>query len=334
MMANTPSASEVTPTMLFITFSDIKERNQDFVNYYTYDPIQNKEEHLFRRVVTFYPTGMLSKDRKNLYVNRLDTLSNKSYIGLYHWPLPARTGQAPKLLTDRNKIWNVDHLRMNKNDSQIYMRVVQPSHRNAQIATYDVASRNMTVWDSRNQNIEVQNFDYSPAVDQVIALEFSLSEEATNIVNANKRESPIEPQNYHVVLYKSSGEKIREVAAIKKQILDISFSPDAKSALFTATDHYNSDSKYTVYSLDLTNGQITPVFTEKDNYTKIKQAQHSPDGKKIYFLTIKSDAAVLSNQPGRRVRPRILAVYDIETKTISEVWTKEKGTINNFLVLR
>jgi len=333
-MPNLSYASEAGPTTLLITFTDIKE-SHDFVNYFTYDPITNKEESLGfrRRVETMYPTGVLTKDRKNLYINRLESTDGKSYIGLYSWALPPLSGQGPKQLTNRSKITNVDHLRYNNNKSLVYMRVVQPNHRNAQLATYDVASKKTTVWNAQDSTIEVQNFDYTPVTDQVISLEFSLVEETANIVEANEEESPLRPPTFHIVLYDSSGQKIREVASIKKHILDISFSPDAKTALLTATDQYNAGSKYSVYSLDLTSGEVTTVFKETDQFTKIKQAQYSPDGKKIYFLTVKRDTLPLSNQPGRRVRPRSIAAYNVATQEFSDVWKKEKGTINNFLVI-
>ncbi|MDU9693332.1 hypothetical protein O0Q50_19355 [Priestia aryabhattai] len=327
------SASGSNQTKLLITFSDINSP-QDYVNYYTFDPLNKKEEHLFRRRADFYPTGVISKDQKSLYINRLEDLGGKSYVGLYHWPLPAKPNQAPSLLTNRKQIWGVDHLRINDTKGEIYMRVIQPSQRSAQLATYNISKKQTTIWDYPNKDIEVHNFDYNPVTDQVIALEYSLTEEVSNIAQANKRQILLKPPAYHVVLYDSMGKKIREVTTIKKHILDISFAPDGKTALFSATDQIGSEAKYSVYSLDLTNEKMTALFTETENYTKIKQPQYSPDSETVYFLTIKKDAPLLSTEVGRKVRPRILASYNLKTKEISEVWPKEKGTINNFLILR
>lgn len=333
VVTKTTYASETSPSTLLITFTDINDP-KDYVNYYKYDPINKDEKHLARYRSDIYPTGMLSNDAKFLYVNRSRTLGGRDYVQLHRWSLPVTSTEDSTLLTSHRNIWNVDFLRINNKNSQIYMRIVQPNYFNAQLASFDLQNNTTTIWDKQNKDTEVQNFDYNPVTDQVIVLEHSMTEEVSKLKRANSQESPLQPLTYHVVLYNSSGKKIREVTTIKKNILDISFAPDGKKALFTATDHYSSESKYTVYSLDLQNHKVTPIFSETDQYTKIKQAQYSPDSKKIYFLTIRKDAPFLSKDPLRRARPRILAVYDVSTGKISEVWKKEKGTINNFVVLR
>ncbi|MED2985173.1 hypothetical protein P4311_27915 [Bacillus thuringiensis] len=330
-------AKESRGANLFITFTDVKDPNprKDYVNYYLYNSVNNKEDHLLRQLSFIYPTGIVSNDKKNLYINGLNNGSGKTYVQLYHRSLLPQANSRNVLLTSNSNIHNVDHMRINNAEAKIYMRVLQPNYSNCKLATYDLKTKKTEIWNKENKDNEVHNFDYSPVSNQLITLEFSSSEEMFSIERANREQELLKPLTYHVILYDSLGNKIREVTTIKKHILDISFSPDAKSVLLsTSNPQYDEkDPEHIVYVLNLETGETKELFRDTEKYKKIKQAQYSPDGKKIYFLTVEKNAPTLGDQEGRRVRPRILAAYDVDTGKISEVWKKEKGTINNFLVL-
>lgn len=322
---------------LLITFVDIEDKKNNHMNYSLYNLFNSEENLLIREPVLEFSAGTLTKDKKYLYLSRRNSDKVQTYVHLHQLELLPKKKKRPVLMKGTQQFLNVDYVKLNKGEKKIFMRVVQKNHRNAQLASYDLETNKSIVWKSGDTDTHVNYFDYSPQIDQVISIEHSLAVETSLVKEANARnEGTTKPYTYNINLYDSEGKLVKHVSQVKGHILDISFAPDGKSALYTSTSQFGPNSKFTIYSLDLNSGASTPIFSETDRFTKIKLAQYSPDSSKIYFLAIKSDSKPLSDDPRRKGIPRVLASYDLKTKMINEVISKErkKGTITYFTVIK
>lgn len=328
-------AEEPLPSdQLFIVASDIKEAT-DNVNFILFNYRTQETNSLLRRKNTVFPTAVLSRDGKNLYTSKIHQTGDDSpdYIELFGYAMPINPRKMPELLTEPTKIWNVDYIRSSADNTKVFMRVVQAKRDNAQLAVYNVDSKKINVWNEDDSTHEIHYFDYSPASRTIIALEHSLDEETALLQHANRDQVALPPVTYRVVLYSEDGRKLREIATIKKHILDISLSPDGKQALFTVTDQINSNSFNLVFKLNLESGSYEEVFRDTDTFRRIKHAQYASDEKRIYFSAILKNAPVLSGEKRRKVPARNIAIYDPKTNQMTKVWSMEKGTVNQFQVL-
>jgi Tol biopolymer transport system component len=307
---------------MLVAFSDTNDR----VQFYDTNPEKNQTQLLDQQQLTNYPTAVPSADRKILYYTGRD---KKGLVQLFELNLATKER---KQLTDH--LANVDFLRIDPKHSKIYMRVVLPGERNFHLATYDIRTQTVDVWNAAEKDLSVKYFDYDPSSDQILSLTYSLQDDFTKVEQANKNQAVPQPPTYHLALFQPYDKKGKEITTINKDVTDVSISTGGKKALFTVADSFDEHAKHTVYQLDLDSGRSVPLFSDSDTYTQMKQAQFSSDGKGIYFLATKENGETMHDQAGYLSKPKAICYYDETTKKISEVWYKTNGVINNYMLLR
>lgn len=294
------------------------------VSYYQYSVDKNENNLLVQMDMSGYPTAISSNDGKTLYYTARD--SNNS-MQLYKMDLASNNNQQ---LTNLD---NVDYLRLDNKRALLFMRVIQGDHHNFQMATYNIKTGTVTIWNPNEYDLSVQDFDYDPNTEKVTTICFSDNERYQKTKKANLNHSEVEPLIYQIIQYSINGNNKQLICNIEKYLFNISTLNGDKDALLNIADD-PLGANCSIYKLDLQLKTLTLVFSGSGAYTAIKMPNYSADGKGIYFLAMKSDTKSLTDKNGASAIPRFLYYYDLKTHNISQVWVMDNGTINNYVMLR
>ncbi|MGB8956664.1 MAG: hypothetical protein WCC10_14910, partial [Tumebacillaceae bacterium] len=291
---------------VLISFTDDDGQH---VRFFRYESEGGATVELDRQSSAGYPTAVSTHDGRTLFytsgnaVHQLDEQGGRRKIA--------------------SGFENVDFLRLDEKRAKLYMRVIQPEHRNRQLVVCDLKTGGLQVLDEREIDRSVRWFDLEPSSGRLLALTYSEAEEMDKIKAARRDGTPPDPAVHQLVLRDVAAGTSREVTTIAQHAIDVSISPDGKHALYTAFDRYEAGARHTIYHVDLETGHHHPVFTDQDGHVQLVQPQYAAQGTGLYVMGTRADG-----------RTRAVCFYDFKTKKLIELWARPNGMIHNFVVLK
>jgi Tol biopolymer transport system component len=280
----------------------ISSPDNKIINYYEYDIATKTNKKIYSINKTCYPTATLSEDNKTLYFTKRD---EQGYPQLFARNLST---SEEKQLTSKegNKIINVDFLKINYNKDLIYLRVVQENHRNFSLAIYNIKSNELKILYEDEKDLSNQFFDFSNHSNSMLVFQNSIQEEFNLIDEANKSKNLDSPSNYNIVLKDENGKDENVYGSIKKNIIDVSLSPNKQSTIILTGEIVNlSEHKFKKQILlkDLNNNEPEVILSNMEAYQDITKLCFSKDGEGFYFVASESS------------KQHDLYYYDLKNKT-------------------
>ena len=172
---STFTSSENKQEQLFINsaFGETKHRiNRLYLN-------SNKTEVLLEKNLYDYPTSTYFEENNDIYyTGKLNDGTQKLFVK------NIETSEINILTPELNY---VDFLQLDKDKNIIYLRtLVNSDDRNFHIATFDIQTRYIDVWDNKDNDNSVVTYDFSTFLKKMLVVTKSIREEFNNISKANE----------------------------------------------------------------------------------------------------------------------------------------------------
>ncbi|MEY9978767.1 hypothetical protein ABH968_003727 [Lysinibacillus sp. RC79] len=88
------------------------------------------------------------------------------------------------------------------------MRVLlRDAFRNFNIATYNLQTKKIKIWEEGNNDRSVLVFNYNPNNNQLIVVSFSENEDQKKLTEANKNQTKLQPIKHSLDIYDIEGQK-------------------------------------------------------------------------------------------------------------------------------
>ena len=79
--------------------------------------------------------------------------------------------------------------------------------KNFHMATYNLDTQKIQIWDEDNKDSSVLDFNYNPNNNQLIVVSFSEDEDQKKLDEANKNQTKLQPTKYSLDIYDMEGQK-------------------------------------------------------------------------------------------------------------------------------
>ncbi|SJT58392.1 translocation protein TolB [Clostridioides difficile] len=266
----------------------ISSPDNKVINYSKYNSNKKIQEKIYSTNKTCYPTAVLSYDANTLYFTKSDKYG---LAQLFERNLNTKKEKQLTFQKD-NKIINVDFLKINYSKNIIYLRIVQENHRNFNLAIYNINSNELKILDENEYDLSDQFFDFNNISKSILIFQNSIKEEFNLMDKANKTKNFNISPNYDILLKDESGEKQNTYGSIENNIVDVSISPDNKSALILTgqiVDLSKHEFKKSILLKDLNNIDKNEIILNNlESYNDITKICFSKDGKGFYFIATES----------------------------------------------
>lgn len=311
--------NKVSPNLpkLYINYFDPKSLTYTF---FQYDPISSKNKKLFKKNIEDYTSFVYSSDNKLYFA---DKSKNNNTKQLYVRDL--NTHQIRQLTTELSYL---DFIKIDQKHNILFMRVMlRNEHRNFHLATYNIKTNTLKIWNKSNSDNSILDFDYSQNK-YLVVVSYS-NEEATNkLEEANKNQTSMTPPKYSIDIFETEGKLKKHVGIVEKFINGVSLSPDNSSIIYSYNESLNS--KITKVK-EINVGTSREIIILKNNVnSNIRAVKYDNNKIGFYFLSSLNK----SNNYNSLEIPKksILSYYNFKTKKIKEVWSTEKGVIVNYSI--
>jgi len=292
---------------IYIDFVD-KKSNQILVEF---DLDTKKENVLLKKQLEDYPSTTYSKDDKKVFFTGL-TAENRVDV----FEKNIESSNAKQLRTNLNY---VDFLEYNQHDNLIYMRVlVEEKDRNFHLATYNLETSEINVWNEDDKDTSVVDFHYNPIAHQVLLVTKSISEEFKNVEDANNKGVPPKPSLHRLKIYSHDGKREKEILSLNKFVRSASLSGDGNSVLINYKESIEAESPSIISEYKIKNHELTELLKESKEQYNISHPLYTQEQNGFYFIVNTKDNVSYDKTAVR--------FYDFKTKKISEIWSKKNGT--------
>ncbi|MFJ5563511.1 hypothetical protein ACIQGW_16040 [Lysinibacillus xylanilyticus] len=290
-------------------------------NFYQFDQIQNKSKLLLSKETADYTAFAYSELNNKLYF--ADGITDHT-IQLFENDLI--TNQMKQLTTVFN---NVDFIQIDKEQKIILMRVLlRDEFRNFHIATYNLQTKKIQIWDEENKNRSVLDFNYNPNNNQLIVVTFSANEDQKKITEANKNQTKLQPIKHSLDIYNIEGQKIKHLADIERFISGASLAPGANSIIISYDEAVDSSISH-VIEIDIQSNTVKPLLDSSGIYSKIRSVKYDENKNGFYFLS-----SIIDESKRYSIleipKESVLSYYDFKKNKVRTVWQAEKSVIVNY----
>ncbi|MGE7129099.1 hypothetical protein [Lysinibacillus xylanilyticus] len=290
-------------------------------NFYQFDQIQNKSKLLLSKETADYTAFAYSELNNKLYF--ADGITDHT-IQLFENDLI--TNQMKQLTTVFN---NVDFIQIDKEQKIILMRVLlRDEFRNFHIATYNLQTKKIQIWDEENKNRSVLDFNYNPNNNQLIVVTFSANEDQKKITEANKNRTKLQPIKHSLDIYNIEGQKIKHLADIERFISGASLAPGANSIIISYDEAVDSSISH-VIEIDIQSNTVKPLLDSSGIYSKIRSVKYDENKNGFYFLS-----SIIDESKRYSIleipKESVLSYYDFKKNKVRTVWQAEKSVIVNY----
>ncbi|MFT9816517.1 hypothetical protein [Lysinibacillus sp. NPDC056185] len=303
---------------LYINVFDPKSLKFTF---YHFDQIQNKSKLLFSKETADYTAFAYSERTNKLYF--ADGISDHT-IQLFENDL--NTNQMKQLTTLFN---NVDFIQIDKDQKIILMRVLlRDEFRNFHIATYNLQTKKIQIWEEDNKDRSVLDFNYNPNNNQLIVVSFSENEDQKKLTEANKNQTKLQPIKHSLDIYNIEGQQIKHIADVERLISGASLAPDASSVIISYDEAVDSPISHVV-EIDIQSNTVKPLLDSSGIYSKIRSVKFDEKKEGFYFLS-----SFIDEKKGYSIleipKESVLSYYDIKKNKVRNVWRAERSVIVNY----
>lgn len=308
---STFTSSENKQEQLFINsaFGETKHRiNRLYLN-------SNKTEVLLEKNLYDYPTSTYFEENNDIYyTGKLNDGTQKLFVK------NIETSEINILTPELNY---VDFLQLDKDKNIIYLRtLVNSDDRNFHIATFDIQTRYIDVWDNKDNDNSVVTYDFSTFLKKMLVVTKSIREEFNNISKANENNLSPEPPTYTISIYSETGTLEKVVLKLNSFISSATLSLDGENFLLNYKDKLEDTSKIGLYNKS--EGKIELQLEESKQLMNIREPKFNSDNSGFYFIADNVD----NNEKNTKVY-----FFNLKKKTIDEIWYKEnEQPINLYLI--
>ncbi|MFS1518817.1 hypothetical protein V1503_20485 [Bacillus sp. SCS-151] len=263
----------------------------------------NKVKLLFEKELDDYPTSAFNEESHNMYYSGVVEDGTRQLL-----VKNIKNDSVKKLANNLNY---VDFLQIDKTHNIIYMRVlVGKNDRNFHVATYNINTAKIDVWDKKDTDTSVVDFDFNPTINKVLVISKSIKEEFENISYANENNVTPDPPTYKFSIYSQNGSLEKHEIEIKKFVRSASLSPNGETILFNYKDRLESSSKIATYNR---NSKKTEILLEDPGQLKnIREPLFNSNNSVFYFI---ADNIENNNTS--------IYFFDLKSKKIQKIWTKK-----------
>jgi len=281
-------------------------------HYCKYNMITNNSEEVYQRKNYYeYPAGVITKDSSTLYYTAKASATMKP--NLFKMNLSNKTS---KQLTKGIYV-DLFHLGNNK----LFIKAQKYTDRNFKVLTYDLHNGQCSIWNENDADLNTYNFCYNQSNHKIYAIQRSIKEQDSTEVPLHKTTE-----------YDENGNEIKLLFSMREFVHDISVSKDGKIALVSSVSYNTNTPISSIYLVNLGTAKVkTIIRSSGDNYV-IKQPLFSPDEKGFYFLAITPTSKTICYEANKPIKARGIYYYNFKTKTITKVFEKENGTVNNYYI--
>ncbi|MEY9092245.1 hypothetical protein [Paenibacillus sp. RC84] len=314
---NTSSESDYQDMLILFTDQNLT------VSYFFHH--KNTDDLVNIKKAADFPTAVLSNNKNELYYTDFDSNSDTQ---LFKKDL--KTSNISQLTKN---LKSVDTLKLDEENQKMYMRVLLKGDKNFHIATLDLKTKKMVVWNEGNKDRSVKFFDFNKRTGLVYAVIYSEKELYHNLVEFNNNHTTFKSPLHRFVMFDDKGRQLKEIGQINVQVQDISVSTSGEKVLFTSVSNPNEDSNYVINEMRTDDGTYFSIFESAQNkLSNLQQAQYLQEGRKIYFLAAANDAKVLKDESGTTAKLRSIYQYNLIDQKLTMKWSKNNGIINGFLL--
>lgn len=198
---------------------------------------------------------------------------------------------------------------------------MKKGYRYIELFSYDLESKTLTSWwDENDHDTSVRSLMFNPYTQRFYASLYSSNEKRQKSHKAEQEQTPdVVPPVHRIVEYDINGCLLREIYRAEEQIVQFAVSTDGEEALLKSAPMVFE--KRDLYLFNLKTGAKELLSIDNGTYAgmELEHVFFAPDQKGIYFTSSGS--------------PNGLYYYDFETKQVQEIFSRENGYINNFLLL-
>lgn len=262
----------------------------------------SRERVLLKKNYDDYPTSTYFEESNDIY---------------YPGKVKNGTQQLLRKNADENKINvltkdlnYVDFLKLNKKEKTIYIRtLVKKDDRNFHLATFDIKTGDVYIWNDKENDYSVVTFDFSPFQKNLLVVTKSIKEEFNNISNANKNNiSPTAP-THTFSIYSESGTFEKEELRLNSFVKTVSLSSDGESFLLNFKDKLEDTSKIGLYSKS--KKKIDLLLEDTTDLLNIREPIFNSKNNGFYFIADDTSNTAKAY------------FFNLEDKTIKEIWSKK-----------
>ncbi|MCG3086839.1 hypothetical protein [Sporosarcina cyprini] len=312
------SDKSVTLTNLYINLFDPKS----LVNiFYQYNQTSQENKVLLKKDIVDYTAFAFSEHSNSLY---FADKAKDNTMQLFVKNL--KTNQTKQLTSEVN---NVDFIQIDKTETTIFMRVLlKNENRNFHIATYDIETKELKIWDETNTDKSILNFDYNKNNNKLVIASYSQAEDTKKLEEANENQTILLPPKYSIDIYDISGNMEKRITTMEVFISGVSFSPDQEALLLSYDEDLISPLSYVV-EIDVNTKKIKPLFNTQSKYSKIRAVKYDEKNEGFFFL---SSFKKNKNHYNALEIPEksVLSYYDLKKNKIKDIWQTNKGVIVNY----
>ncbi|MFJ6211689.1 hypothetical protein [Lysinibacillus sp. NPDC092081] len=303
---------------LYINVFDPKSLKFTF---YQFDQLQNKSKLLLSKETADYTSFAYSEGNNKLYF--ADGISDHT-IQLFENDL--NTNQIKQLTTVFN---NVDFIQIDKEQKIIFMRVLlRDAFRNFHIATYNLQTKKVQIWEEENNDRSVLDFNYNPNNNQLIVVSFSENEDQKKLTEANKNQTKLQPIKHSLDIYNIEGQRMKHIVDVKRFISGASLAPDASSVIISYDEAIDNPTSHVV-EIDIQSNTVKPLLDSNGTYAKIRSVKFDENKDGFYFLSSLIDEnkrySILEIP-----KESVLSYYNFKKNKVRNVWRAEKSVIVNY----
>ncbi|MGE7673217.1 hypothetical protein ACQKMV_06470 [Lysinibacillus sp. NPDC094403] len=290
-------------------------------NFYQFDQFQNKSKLLLSKETADYSAFAYSERTNKLYYT--DGISDHT-IQLFENDL--NTNQIKQLTAVFNK---VDFIQINKEQNIIFMRVLlRDELRNFHIATYNLQTKKIQIWEEENNDRSVLNFNYNPNNNQLIVVSFSENEDQKKLTEANKNQTKLQSIKHSIDIYNIEGQKMKHIVDVESFISGASLAPDANSVIISYDEAVDSPISHVV-EIDITSKKVKSLLDSSGIFSKIRSVKFDEKKEGFYFLS-----SFIDDKKGHSIleipKESVLSYYDIKKNKVRNVWRPEKSVIVSY----
>ncbi|MFD4706724.1 hypothetical protein ACFWM3_17920 [Gottfriedia sp. NPDC058432] len=237
-----------------------------------------------------------------------------------------KTHQIRQLTTELSYM---DFIKIDKKQNIIFMRVMlRNEFRNFHIATYNIKTNNLKIWNESNNDNSILDFDYNQS-DNLAVVSFSVAEATEKLEEANKNQTTMSPPKYSIDILDTEGKIERHINNIEKFITGVSLSSDKRSILLSFNESLNS-SITQVEEINVSTGMENTILKSKSNYSNIRAVKYDVNKKGFFFLSSLNNS---KNYNAIEIpKKSMLSYYNFKTKKVKTLWNTDKGVIVSYSI--
>lgn len=309
-----------TTQKLYINFFDPKLFTFTF---YQYDQRLQHNKVLLKKNIKDYTSFAYSESHNKLFF--ADKAKDNT---MQLFVMDLQTEQIRQLTS---KLSHVDFIQIDKKQAIIFMRVLlKDKYRNFHIATYNIATNELKIWDEADKDKNIFDFNYNPNNNKVLVVSFSEAEDTKKLEEANEKQTTLLPPKYSIDIYNVNGNKEKPITLIDKFISGASLAFDKNLVLFSYDENHDNPISHVV-EMDINTKKIKPLLKSTEKYFKIRAVKYDEKEEGFFFLS-----SSYNSQNGNNAlevpKESILSYYDIKEQKIKDIWRTDKGVIVNYSV--